>query len=172
MDEIRQRLFDTLQAADHMILYRAFLKDNDLYVLSPEPVDQDHFNGTTFKCMCSLYSSLMKRLSCHRSSKMTDTYHELISLLGQLENQYNTSTGQFLGETLQVQCYPDILKKTKQKCFWIYFHLIYNRRGHALKLHRIPSRSFDPIKNSICQYFHKNVVQMTNALTEYHKYHG
>ena len=103
---------------------------------------------------------------------MTDTYHELISLLGQLENQYNTSTGQFLGETLQVQCYPDILKKTKEKHFWIYFHLIYNRRSHALKLHRIPSRSFDPIKNSICQYFHKNVVQMTNALTNYHKYHG
>ena len=67
MDEIRQRLFDTLQAADHMILYHAFLKDNDLYVLSPEPVDQDHFNGTTSKCMCSLYSSLMKRLSCRRS---------------------------------------------------------------------------------------------------------
>lgn len=103
---------------------------------------------------------------------MTDIYYELISLLEQLESQYNTSTGQFLGETLQVQCYPDILRKTKQKRFWIYFHLTYNRRGHALKLHRIPSRSFDPMKNSIYRYFHKNVIQMINALTEYHKYHG
>ena len=60
--ELTQRLSDAIQAANQMIIYRSFLKDHQLFILSPEQPSNIVTEQRTSSC-----SSLFRRFLCSRT---------------------------------------------------------------------------------------------------------
>lgn len=61
--EITQRLSDAVQSANQMVIFRSFLKDHQLFILSPEQPSEQSMERRTYFC-----SSLFRLISCARSA--------------------------------------------------------------------------------------------------------